>query len=123
MTDAIVTLFVLLVLTSLVSIKRWPEWLRRMRASGWPTVPGIVESGEVSTFRGRSSYTYRAQERATANLGYSYTLDGAYYSGYHTAVFDDEQEAWSYVDSLRGKAVQVSYNPRKPDISVLRFLQ
>lgn len=121
--DGIVTLLILVVLGLLVSIRRWPEWFRRACSAHWPTISATVESGEVSTFRGRSRYSDRAVENAVAQLGYSYQLNGTYYSGYHTQTFSDEQEAWIYVDSLKGKTIEVSYNPRKPDVSVLRRQQ
>ena len=117
--DGIFVLLILLVVGLLLTIRRWPEWLRLVRSARWPTVPGTIEGGEVSTRRGRSRGD-RAIETATANLAYSYQLNGTYYSRYHIAVFDDEQGAWSYVDGLKGETVQVSYNPRRPDISVLR---
>ena len=123
MADFVATVLVLLLIGVLASIREWPEWLRRARSANWPTTPGVVESGSVSTIRGRSSYTYRATETASAKLGYSYGLAGAYYSGYHTETFDDEQKAWSYVDALKGRPVRVSYNPRKPEVSVLRQQQ
>jgi len=118
--DSILTLLILFALGVLVSIKQWPEWIRRVRSSNWPTIPGMIESGEVSTFRGRSRYWDQPIETATANLAYSYRLNGTYYSGYHTETFNDEQKAWSYVDALRGQTVQVSYDPRRPAASVLR---
>jgi Protein of unknown function (DUF3592) len=117
--DGIFVLLILLVVGLLLTIKRWPEWFRLARSARWPTVPGTVEGGEVSSRRGRSRGD-QAIETATANLAYSYQLNGTYYSGYHIAVFDDEQEAWSYIDGLKGETVQVSYNRRRPDISVLR---
>ena len=101
------------------SIRRWLEWWRRLRSASWPTIPGVVEGGEVSTHRGRSRYGTNI-ENATAQLSYSYRLDGNYFAGYHTEVFNDEQKAWSYVDRLKGQPVDVSYNPKKPDVSVLR---
>lgn len=103
----------------LAQIKHWPEWFRRVRSAHWPTIPGTIESGGVSTLRTRSRYWDREIEIATAQLSYSYRLD-TYYAGYHTKEFNDEQKAWSFVDSLKGQTVQVSYNPRKPDVSVLR---
>jgi hypothetical protein len=123
MADFVATVLVLLLIVALASIRQWPEWLRRARSANWPTTSGVVESGSVSTNRGRSSYTYRATEMASAKLGYSYGLDGAYHSGYHTETIDDEQKAWSYVDALKGQPVRVSYNPRKPEVSVLRQQQ
>jgi hypothetical protein len=118
--DGIFVLLTLFVLGLLLTIKRWPEWFRRARSARWPTVPGTIEGGEVSTLRGRRRNSDGPIERATASLAYSYQVNGTYYSGYHIAVFDDEQEAWSFVDGLKGETVQVSYNPRRPDISVLR---
>jgi len=118
--DGVFIVLILLVLGLLLSIKQWPEWFRRARSTHWPVALGTIEGGEVSTIRGRSGRTYRATETATAKLGYSYQLNGTYYSGYYTATFNDEQTAWSYVDSLKGQAVQVSYNPRSPAVSVLR---
>ena len=102
----------------LVYIKQWPEWMRRIRAANWPITQGVIENGDVSTIRSQSRY-FDHLENATATLGYSYRVNGEYYSGYHTETFNDEQKAWTYVDALRGQAVQVSYDPRKPDISIL----
>jgi hypothetical protein len=116
----IVVLLILGGVGLLVAVKQWPEWFRRMRSAHWPTIPGTVESGGVSTYRTQSRYWKREIERATAQLAYSYRLDSTYYAGYHTETFNDEQKAWSYVDALKGQAVQVSYNPQKPDVSVLR---
>ena len=118
--DGVVTLLILFVLVLVVTIKQWPEWIRRVRSAYWPTIPGVIENGEVSTVRSRGRYLDRSIESATATIGYSYRLNGTYYSGYHIETFDDEQNAWTYVDALRGQRVQVSYNPRKPEASVLR---
>jgi hypothetical protein len=41
-------------------------------------------------------------------------------AGYHAETFNDEKKAWSFFDGLKGKAVPVSYNLRKPEVSVLR---
>ena len=118
--DGIFVLLILFVVGLLLTIKRWPEWFRRARSARWPIVRGTIEGGEVTTLRGRSRDRDGPIERATANLAYSYRLNGTYYSGYHIAVFDDEQEAWSFAEALKGETVQVSYHPRRPDISVLR---
>jgi hypothetical protein len=113
--DNAAVLLLLMVLGLLFSIKKWPEWIHRALSRSWPTVSGTIESGEVSTIRGRAG-----RETADATIGYSYTLNGTYYSGYHIETFHDEQAAWSYVDGLKGRSVQVSCNPRRPEISVLR---
>lgn len=118
--DGIVILLVFLSMVLFVSIRQVPEWLRRARSAHWPTIQGLIESGSVSTTRSRSRYFERGIEAATVNLAYSYRLQGTYYAGYHIETFNDEQKAWSYVDGLKGTIVQVSYNPRNPEVSVLR---
>ena len=113
-------LLILIFMGFLVLIKQWPEWFRRARSSHWPAIQGMIESGSVSTVRSSSRYFERGIETATVSLAYSYRLDGTYYAGYHTETFNDEQKAWAYVDELKGAVVEVSYNPRKPQTSVLR---
>ena len=90
--------------------------LRAYRAATWPVTEGIVETGEVS-WGGRGGSTY---EYAAAKLGYAYTVNGQYYSGYHAEWFGFAQDAWDYVDSWRGCKMRVRYHPRKPEGSVWR---
>jgi hypothetical protein len=117
--DNLLVLLILVVLGLLVSIKQWPEWTRRVRSANWPTTQGTIESGEVKTDRTTTGRSFRSVEIATVTLGYSYRLNASYYSGYHIETFLDEQKAWFYVDGLKGREVQISYNPRKPEVSVL----
>jgi Protein of unknown function (DUF3592) len=119
-TEAVLILLIVLITGLLVSARQWPQWFRRVRSASWPRIPGIIEGGEVSTIRSRSQLWERGIEAATASLAYSYAVNGTYYAGYFIRTFNDEQEAWSFVDGLKGKAVSVSYNPRKPGVSVLQ---
>ena len=82
------------------------RWLQRQRAEGWPTVQGRIESVEV-------------KGPARAELAYSYSLEGHYYSGYYQREFGSEEEAWDFVRDLRGRPAFVSYNPRQPAKSLL----
>jgi hypothetical protein len=118
--DGAFVVLILLVCGLLFSVRQLPGWWHRLRSAHWPTAPGTIESGEVSTIRSRSRYWDRGIETATAQLAYSYRLGGDYFAGYHIETFNDEQKAWSYVDGLKGQPVVVSYNPKKPDVSVLR---
>jgi hypothetical protein len=55
----------------------------------------------------------------TAELAYSYALEGHYYSGYYRREFATEEESREFVRDLHGKAAIVSYNPRNPAKSLL----
>ena len=102
-------LFVLIV-AGWFLVKRSPEWLRSIRGSQWPITTGTIETANVTPFGGQ----------ALGELGYSYWVDGTRYAGYRTRQFADEQAAWDYVDSLKGKSVAVRYKPGAFEISTLR---
>ncbi len=55
----------------------------------------------------------------TAEVAYSYALEGHYYSGYYQREFATEEESWEFVRDLQGKSAIVSYNPRNPAKSLL----
>jgi hypothetical protein len=56
---------------------------------------------------------------ARAELAYSYTVEGHYYSGYYQRELSTEEEVWDFVRDLRGRSAFVSYNPRQPAKSLL----
>jgi hypothetical protein len=57
---------------------------------------------------------------ALGQLGYSYQVDGEYYSGYLTRQCNDEQTAWTYVDTWWNRPVVVRYKTSHPETSALR---
>jgi hypothetical protein len=56
----------------------------------------------------------RAEGPARAELAYSYSLEGHYYSGYYQREFGSEEDAWDFVRDLRGRSAFVSYNAQQP---------
>lgn len=100
-----------------------PVWRRfqRRQASGWPTVTGRIESVAVKPKKQfLISATPRGRAPAyTAELAYSYTLEGRYYSGYCQREFGREEEGREFVGDLQGRSAIVSYNPRNPSKSLL----
>jgi hypothetical protein len=56
------------------------RWLQRLRAQSWPTVQGRIESAEVKKKKplGISTSPRGGQLLSTAELAYSYTLEGRY---------------------------------------------
>jgi len=92
--------------------------LRSYRSSSWPATDGIIETGEV--LWGGRSLTSTNFEYATAKLGYAYSVDEQFYSGYHTEWFGTAEEAWDCVNAWKGHTMRVRYCPRRPEVSVWR---
>jgi hypothetical protein len=90
--------------------KRLPACVRSVRAGGWPTTGGTVETVEVSAIG----------EQALGEFGYSYLVEGDRYSGYYSRQYADEQHAWDYVGGLRGQPIVVRYKRGDPEVSALR---
>jgi hypothetical protein len=101
--------FILLVATSLF-LRRLPGLYRSLRASNWPMTQGRVETTEVVDFARQS----------LARLGYSYSVEGSVFSGYFAQQFADEQDAWEYVDMLKGQMIAVRHQANTPSISAVR---
>jgi hypothetical protein len=100
---------------------RLPEWIRSLRAGSWRTASDSIETADVTTVRGTGPSGLRKVELTKASLGYSHQIDGAFYSGYFSKAFTDEQAAWDFADKWKGRDVMIRYNPARPDVSVLRM--
>jgi hypothetical protein len=83
-------------------------------AADWPTCSGQITTCDVKTIYGRFL------DYAVGSMGYSYQIDGNYYSGYFARQFWNEQRAWTFVDGWKDKSILVNYNRRKPSRSVLK---
>jgi hypothetical protein len=102
-----------LVLGALV-IKSLPWVLvKTLLARGWPTCQGTVESGGVEQRRVRYVSYYIAQ------IQYSYSVDGEYYSGSLQRSFFNESPAYKFVDTLKGQRLFVRRNANHPERSAL----
>ena len=101
--------FALVVATWLFT-KRFPEWLRSLRAAGWLSAQGTVESVDVKVVSGQ----------ALAQVAYSYLAEGERYAGYFSRQFTSEQDAWDYLGPLKGQPAFVRYQPGNPAASALR---
>jgi hypothetical protein len=97
------------------------RWLQRNRAKNWPIAEGRFESADVDEKKWFSpSVSFRSRSaKHIAKLGYSYSVAGTTYSGTHKREFEVEGEAWEFVRELKGSAVTVQYNPKKPSVSIL----
>lgn len=87
--------------------------LRERRAAAWQPTSGSITSGDVKAIHGRPI------DYAVGNVGYAYSVEDVYYSGYLAQQFWDEQRAWTFVDSCQNHQVVIRFKPGNPKISVL----
>jgi hypothetical protein len=89
--------------------------LRKRSAEAWQAASAQITSGNVTATHGRFV------DYSIGNVGYAYSVEGAYYSGYLTLQFWGEQRAWTFVDSGQNLQVMIMYKPERPQTSVLRL--
>ena len=87
--------------------------VREQRAEMWQAASAQITSGDVRVIHGRFV------DYAIGNVGYAYSIDAEYYSGYLTCQFWDEQLAWTFVDACQNRQVMIKYMPNKPHASTL----
>lgn len=109
-----VFLLIAVVVTAFMARDQLAEWFRRSHSSNWPLTSATIEGGEIAIFKGKNRNIF------AVTLSYSYRVDGQYYSGYHIQEFNSEPDAESYIETHKGRAADISYDPHKPEVSVLR---
>jgi hypothetical protein len=101
-------------LADYLGISGWRE-LTVVGARRWPSVKGKVESATVVQRRERPSILYIPIY--VAEIGYSYSVAGEYFSGYFERTFYRESSAQKFADSWREKIVSIRYRTASPEIS------
>jgi len=95
--------------------KLW-QWLQRKAAENWPTTPAKIENTEI----GRAKWSVNRSSRGlVAQLHYSYSVAGEYYSGTFEKSFATEAEAEEFLRDLTGKSTFVRYKADQPARSTL----
>jgi hypothetical protein len=92
-------------------------------SSGWPLVPATVEQVIVRPFS-RAISVANLLDRISyrAEISYSYSVDGEYYSGWYEDVVWSKVEADDFVAQYpKGTTIQVHVSPAKPELSVLQL--
>lgn len=87
--------------------------LRERGAEMWQPASAQITSGDVNVIHGRGV------DYAIGSVGYAYSVQDTYYSGYLERQFWDEQSAWTFVDGCQNRPVMIKYKPNKPQKSVL----
>lgn len=83
--------------------------LRQRRAAGWPSADGEVQSVKTKQHSGKRSVT----------VEYRYYAQSQYRYGKYTRLFRGKQAAEKFADAVRGRHIQVRYEPDKPQVSVV----
>ena len=102
-----------LVFKAFASVAVSPQGLRDALSRNWPIAAGKIEDGEVWTVQGRNKEMFRSR------LKYTYEADGQLWVGTDKQDFDAEETASDYIESRKGMAAEVKYDPRKPERSLL----
>jgi hypothetical protein len=92
------------------------ELRRNLRERGremWQPASAQITSGDVKAIHGRGV------DYAIGSVGYAYSVQDTYYSGYLERQFWDEQSAWTFVDGCQNRPVMIKYKPNKPQTSLL----
>lgn len=106
--------FLLLLFSALTfTLRKVACRIRDIRTEHWTVTFATVTTCDVNAFHGRIS------DHAIGRLGYSYNVNGNYYSGYSTHQFNDEQRAWTFVDARKNAQVMIRYKADRPEVSVL----
>jgi len=87
--------------------------LKAYGARSWPLTQGTIEFGTVIEHRTRYFSYYSAQ------LSYSYSVNGEYYSGFYDKFFFRESSAQKFVDELKGKPAFVRHKTSAAETSTI----
>jgi hypothetical protein len=91
-------------------------FIRTRRSLHWPTVPGIVQKGEI-LFPGSPKYIRSASFQSRSN--YAYIVGGRSHFGFFVVTAEDAQSAEQFQKQSDGCAVTVRYHPKDASISLL----
>ena len=91
-------------------ILRWRLKLKQGRAESWPMVSATIDRAVVIS---NDNGYY-------ADLLYSYSVNGDYFSGAHQKAFRREKRADEFTASVHHQQVWVRYRPEDPQDSLIR---
>lgn len=93
-----------------VNWRRWQKRRRETIAQQWPSVEGVILSGQVAPVPKTSCFL--------VTLQYTYYVE-EYRTGKYIHEFAKENDADDFVRQLRDRRVQIRYKQSNPDKSVL----
>ena len=122
-----VSLTVLLIVGLLVGIPvaGWFIWLRsrEQQHESWPITTATIETGNVEIPKHESALIALLLGHPISSppivlmLGYSFTVNGSFYSGKTAIRASDYGDAEWIMPKLRGMHLNIRYDPKKPNSS------
>lgn len=101
--------------------KHFYDSRQRKKSASWPTVAGRIEAAEIPPQRTFLGLTLapRGRSRSSAELRYSYSVEGQSYRGKFKRDYQGMAAAQEFIRDLQGLPVTVHYDPEKASVSVL----
>lgn len=106
------------VLSIWVSSKGLSLYAEAKESATWPTVSAIIEESEIVSFRGKGGMKYSPE------IKYTYLVGKRSYSGQKIRLVHQLPTSREFAYGIiakyqQGDTVEISYNPKKPSISIL----
>jgi hypothetical protein len=100
--------YIPLILGAIIAVPSIWQWWRVNGWRSWPCVDGEIQTADVREMPSRAGSYF------VVDLGYSYKVDGEYYSGH---LEETKPEPYEYAHAMKDTPVVVHYKPNRPEIS------
>jgi hypothetical protein len=92
------------------------DFFRKRNNASWPSIGATVQRGQVGTGPTSAVLLYRSL------FGYVYSVDSKQYVGMFLFLLRSEEKARELQRKLNGARIQIRYNPKSPETSVVQSL-
>ena len=92
------------------------DFFRKRNNASWPSIEATVQRGQVGTGPTSAVLLYRSL------FGYVYSVDSKQYVGMFLFLLRSEEKARELQRKLNGARIQIRYNPKCPETSVVQSL-
>ena len=92
------------------------DFFRKRNNASWPSIEATVQRGQVGTGPTSAVLVYRSL------FGYVYSVDSKQYVGMFLFLLRSEEKARELQRKLNGARIQIRYNPKSPETSVVQSL-
>jgi hypothetical protein len=92
------------------------DFFRKRNNASWPSIEATVQRGQVGTGPTSAVLLYRSL------FGYVYSVDSKQYVGMFLFLLRSEEKARELQRKLNGARIQIRYNPKSPETSVVQSL-